>query len=909
MILRLKHFNIDEFAQDLPEILEDKIEESCKITSTGLFSEQIFGPIKSYKCGCTRSIYRGPHSDDEYCKVCNVEIISSEVRSQRYARVKIPFSIINPLIYMLVLKAKPSIKNIIYNMLYYKKAYLFIQNASDETELIEFDPNADDSSQKMQGADGVKKLILHYAETNNKPEFEFIKQNKDIILINNLIVMPPAFRNFSKNNSGTYVTDVLNKHYTILLKRIKRINEMSFDIKKDSEIFETYFKTIQIHSIAIYEYIMEKLSKKTGLIRGNILGKRVDFSGRAVISPDPTLNLNECRIPYLILLEMYKPKLITYLVNRKVVNRHNKASELIDKCIIENDRVLVPILEDFVKDKVCILNRQPTLHRLSVLAFKVKISSSNTIMIHPLVCSSYNADFDGDAMAIYVSMTDKCTEDINNKIGIWNNLISPTDGMIVPKPNQDIILGIYTATKNNTGKKFEFKNKKLTKSRYLFNKCLPENYPVIDEMVDKKVLMNILNDIALNYNSKECMRTLDAVKELGFSLSTKNGYTLSIDDIYVEEFEQFAKSITGTNIKENIYKLNNNKNIINKIKKKPYHIFIESGARGSLDQLNQLVVARGYVADANNKVRPYMINSSLSTGLNQRDFFESSWGTRKGLLDTALSTSSSGYLTRQLIYSTVNMELSDVEDCKTNEYLEIDVAVRNSNGSIDESNSDALAKTFIWRYIAAPDGKLMLITNENYKAIIGRHIKLRSPIYCKGKHICKKCYGNLSNILHSDQIGIIATHCIGELSTQLVLRTFHTSGVAKDSDENNNNSDIISGIGIVNKLFHKPSAVKGIETPLDLAMALNQVFSLYGKIMFVHYEVIISAMMWSDKKMWRTLENRNNYPFKFESILKIPSMGSWLLGISFSRLKNKLLDGLISGDADTPSSISKLFRY
>ena len=903
--MRLKQIDIDEISKELPEILDEKIQESCKLTASGLFSQQIFGPLKSYRCGCTRSIYRGPHSKEERCPICNVEITTSEERAKRYAKIQLPFPIINPLIYMLMLKAKPSVKNIMYNMLYYKKAYIF----DEEGDVKEFDANTDDPKLKLEGAEGVKKFILKISVGSSKAELKFIDENQNLILTNNILVMPPAFRNFSKNNSGSYVTDVLNRHYTDLLIRISRINAMSFEMRNDSDVHKIYFKSIQLHSIKIYEYIIEKLSKKTGLIRGNILGKRVDFSGRAVISPDPTLKINECRIPYLILLEMYKPKLITYLVNRKITNRHNKASDIIDRCIIENDKFLLPILEDFVKDQVCILNRQPTLHRLSVLAFNVKINPGNTIMIHPMVCSSYNADFDGDQMAVYVSMTDKCTEDINAKVGIWNNLLSPTDGELVPKPNQDIILGIYTATKNNTNKTYECKGIKLSKSRYLFNECLPETYPVIDEVVDKNTLMKILNDIALNYTAKECMKTLDAIKDLGFSLSTKHGYTLSIDDLYVEEFENFTDTLNGS-IKENIYNLNNNKEIHKKIQKKPYYIYIESGARGSLDQLTQLVVARGYVADANNKIRPNMIKSSLSTGLNKTEFFESSWGSRKGLLDTALSTSSSGYLTRQLIYSTVNMELGNVEDCKTTEYLEMDVMVKNSSGQLDEKKTEALAKTLIWRYVVSMDGKThILITKDNYKALMGRRIKLRSPIYCRSKKICKKCYGNVCNILHSNQIGIIGTQAVGERSTQLVLRTFHTSGVASGSGETENNEDIISGMGIVNKLFHKPTDIKGVTNPVDLVLALNNVFSQYGGIMLVHFEVIVSAMMWHEKKLWRTIPNRNNYPFKFESILKIPSLGSWLLGISFARLKTKLLDGLVNDEVDTPTSISNLFRF
>lgn len=907
--MKLLHFDIDEFTKDLPEIADHKIHEICKLASTGLFSQQIFGPVKSYKCACTKSVYRGPHSDEQVCRVCGVEITSSEERSKRYAKITLPCPVINPLIYMLFLKAKPNVKKTLYSILYYKKAYKF----DEKNELVEFDPNVDAPELKLEGVDGTKQFILSICANSDKPELNFIRENSKIITCNSVIVIPPAFRNISKTTNGSYAADLLNRYYLELLMRISRMNDMSFEIKQKSDIHLSYFKMIQINVIKMYEYVIDKLSKKSGLIRGNILGKRVDFSGRAVISPDPTLNLSECRIPYLILLEMYKPQLITYLINRKYVNRHNKASNLIDQCIISNDLQLIPLLEDFVKDKVCILNRQPTLHRLSILAFKVKINPGSTIMIHPLVCSSFNADFDGDAMAIYISVTERCTKDIYEKIGIWNNLLSPADGQIVPKPNQDIILGIYTATqnKNNKNKKYEYKNTLLSKERYLFNQCLPENYEVIDEPVDKKLLMRLLNDIVLKYSPTKSMEVLDNIKNLGFMLSTENGYTLSIDDLYDEDFEHFASNLSG-NIVEDMQSLSSNKALHDKIKKKPYHIFIESGARGSIEQLMQLIVSRAYVADANNKLRPNLIRGSLCTGLNQREFFESSWGTRKGLLDTALSTSSSGYLTRQLIYSTVNIELDhNIEDCNTTDFLELEVLIRTPDGKIDEQKTEALAKNLVWRYVVGIDNKsTILVTKDNYKALIGRKIKLRSPIYCKSKHICKKCYGNISKILHSTQIGVIATQCIGERCTQLVLRSFHTSGVAQGSGQGGSNEDIISGMGVVNKLFHNPNSFKNIKEPVDLVMSLHNIFSQYGSIMLVHYETIVSGMLWtSNKKLWRTLPDRNNHPHNFESILKIPSLGSWLLGISFARLKSKLLDGLIMDETDTPTALSKLFRF
>lgn len=462
---------------------------------------------------------------------------------------------------------------------------------------------------------------------------------------------------------------------------------------------------------------------------------------------------------------------------------------------------------------------------------------------------------------------------------------------------------------SNMNKTVEFKEKEIKYGRYLFNKCLPDDYPLIDEQIDTKKLNEILNEIALTYPQEITMKVLDDIKNLGFAVSTYTGYTLSIDDLYDPKLEKFMYALEDNDMTGNLEKLNNNKEMLDIIKSKNYFDFINSGARGSIEQIKQLVVSRGYVSDFENKIKPTLIRSNFMIGLNEEEFFNSCWGTRKGLLDTALSTSGGGYLTRQLIYSTSNIELGTDEDCGTKDYLIMDVVVKGDDGNIDLNKSEKFAKTLLWRYIVTNDNKLHLITTKNYKDIVGKKIRLRSPLYCENKKVCKKCYGKLHNILHSDQIGIIATHALSERITQLILKNFHTSGVvskkAKDSEDS---EDIISGLKIINKLFHSPEDL-GVAHPNDLISQLYFIFGQYGNMHLVHYEIIVSSMMWSGESFWRLQKDRDNYQHKWLSILQIPSKSSWLLGVAFSRLRNKLLDGLVKNRNDVPSSLSNLFRF
>lgn len=460
----------------------------------------------------------------------------------------------------------------------------------------------------------------------------------------------------------------------------------------------------------------------------------------------------------------------------------------------------------------------------------------------------------------------------------------------------------------------DYKNQKIKYGRYLFNKCLPEDYPVVDEVVTDKKLSAILDDIAFNYDPETVMKTLDKIKNFGFKVSTKHGYTLSIDDMYNKKFEKYVKKLSETDHNKNLEILAKNE-FIQDLENKDYYDFVKSGARGNVDQLRQMLLTRGYVADASNKIRNKLIKSSYLSGLNESEFFDSAWGTRKGLMDTAHSTSSGGFLTRQMIYSTTTATLGDEKDCGSKEYLMIKPRVMDMNTRTkDEKRTNLLLKSILWRY-AEVDNKLVLITNQNLNMFAQMdYIKLRTPVYCKNKNICHTCYGNLYKILHSKEVGIIAAQSISERITQLILRTFHFSGAAAGGnagdDKQDKNKDIVHDISTVNKILHNPEKYKKNISPLRIVRDLHYIFCTHGNINMIHYEILVSSMMrTADGKLWRLNRTTINDDYKFESILRIPSMDSWLLGLAFIRLKSKLLDGVMNNDLEIPTSISEIFRF
>lgn len=883
-----KLLDYESFCSELPSITSTRIVDKKKFHPQGLFSEQIFGPQHNYTCQC--GTYHGISKAGSKCDMCGVDIVNSDERRKRFAKITLPIPVVNPLFYDLIITISGNqIKSSIDTLMKNEKSVMFLSDGWPEivVDPLQVPPNA----QTWERTDAIKKLIetvaVEAAET--KEDWKLIRDNISKLLITDIIVLPPDLRPAAKGiNKNNQVLDKINRYYVQILQKKEVMKDTFFDIQRDKNLYYSYFKQLQKDVNELYTHILEKMSKKEGLIRGNILGKRIDFSGRAVIVPDPTLSLDECRIPYFMFLEIYKLPIAKKLIEYGKFQRLNSSIDFVDYCIDTESFDLYELCEKMTENEVCILNRQPSLHRLGFLGFNLKITRDSVIKIHPLICPPFNADFDGDQMAVYVPVSEETKKEIREKIFISKNLSSPSNQSLTTTPSQDIILGIYALTSNKIPdalEEVEYKNEKITKGEAEFNKCLPEDYPVIKGKVDKNKLISVLNDIKSKYHEKITMNVLDEVKKLGFKYSTLFGTTMSIlgfkwNDSSIFRDEIFA---SGT-AEEQLAKFSDQKIIDNLRENFKYSFMIDSGARGSWDQAKQIVLSRGFISNFEGDILPDPIKHSLLEGLTQEEFFNSTYGCRKGLLDVAVNTGTSGYLSRKLIFTCANLQIDvNLKDCGTQDLLEVFV------------ETEKKAKMLINRYHVIKK-ELKQITKDNYKEIVGTTVFLRSPIFCKSPKLCTTCYGDLYKSLHSRFVGVIAAQTLGERGTQLVLRTFHTSGAAVVKDQEDEDEidlkqmDIIDDLAKVSKTLHK---LKEKDCRIITA-ELFDVYSHNQDIEHIHFECVVSQMMWDGARKWRLLENRDKIEPTYFSVQSVPSNESWILGLAFSNPRRHILKGILN---------------
>lgn len=864
-----KILNYTKFCEELPEVTSLKTIGKKKFHPYGLFSEQIFGPVKNYTCQC--GTYYGISKSGGKCDLCGVDITNSDVRRQRFAQITLPLKVVNPLMYdLLVDLAGKSFKSALDDLMKHEKSVLFIDN--DEVVVTTTPEALPSNTQIWEKTDAIYKLVEDIATPlaeEGVPEWKLIVDNLDSLLIDRIIVLPPDLRPVSKGSGGKQLMDKINRYYVQILTKKEIMRETIVNINADKSVFYTYFVQLQNVVNELYQRILEKMAKKEGLIRGNILGKRIDFSGRAVITPEPTLDINQCVLPYLMVLEIFKLPIAKRIIELGHFKLLNKAINFVDQCIERDDPVLFKICEKVIEGEVCILNRQPSLHKLSMLGFYIKTSLDKVIKIHPMVCPPFNADFDGDQMAVYIPVTAEAKQEIIDRILVTNNFNSPANESLTTTPSQDIVLGIYFLTSTKEGLE-------------VFNNCLPDDFEKINEVVDKKILMQILNKVKDNYSKEITAHVLDEIKKIGFKHATLRGCTMSLEDCYFENSASLRDSLyDAEEPREQLMKVSSDE-VIQKLRKEfSLSYLIDSGARGSWDQVKQLILTRGFISNFDGEILPQPIKHSLIEGLTQEEFFFSTYGCRKGLLDVALNTGTSGYLSRKLIFTCANLQIDlNTDDCGTTDFLEVEVTTPRK------------ARMLVNRYMKTQAG-LELITNENCMSLLGKEIEIRSPILCKNPKICKTCYGDLYKKINSRFIGIIAAQTLGESSTQLVLRTFHTSGAAiikgdqSSSEGAIEQKDIIGDLSSVASLLHR---FKG----MNYKSIVHKLFEVYDKnIHHVHYECVVAQLMWKDYQKWRLLPNRDEVKPSYYSIQSVPNQESWILAMAFSNPKRSILQGIL----------------
>lgn len=727
--------------------------------------------------------------------------------------------------------------------------------SSLEEEIVET------TGQKKKKALKRLKVIQGMLSANVRPEWMIIKT---------LPVIPPGLRPMVQLDGGRFATADLNDLYRRVINRNNRLKKLIAQdapdviIRNEKRMLQESVDALldnnarrdrasQAQTKRKLRSIADMLKGKQGRFRQNLLGKRVDYSGRSVIVVGPELRIDQCGLPKMMALELFKPFVISKLVGSGIAHNIKSASRMIERGRSE----VWDALDEVIENKYVLLNRAPTLHRLGIQAFLPVLIEGKAIQLHPLVCEAYNADFDGDQMAVHVPLSRMAQAEAGQIMISKNNLLKPAAGEPVVKPSHEMTLGIYWMTQEKEGSLGEGKifsspeeaisfynlgyvhiqakvkvrvNGKVldtTIGRVVFNSKLPKDMPFMNEVISKKKTVEIIKKLYDNYGPIVTAEFLDGVKDLGFKFATRSGLSLSMDDATVPQ--EKAKILEETEKKVIEIREQYNQGFITEDEKYTLSVkaweeakekiqaqmegsqdpnsFLtiakDSGARGDIKQINQIAGMKGNVINASGRIIELPIKSNYKEGLDALEFFISTHGTRKGFSDTALRTSDSGYLTRRLVDVAQEVTISEI-DCKTKNGL---VVSREESKKIGEEYSQRLISRYTAEKVINPKtgeviiAKNTLIDEDNFRLIDENgidEVKIRSILACETKlGVCQKCYGaDLANgrpVSMGTAVGIIAAQSIGEPGTQLTMRTVNTGGVV--------GADITQGLPRVQELF------------------------------------------------------------------------------------------------------------
>jgi len=701
-------------------------------------------------------------------------------------------------------------------------------------------------------------------------------------------VIPPDLRPMVALNGGRYATSDLNDLYRRIINRNNRLKKL-INLGAPEVITRNEKRMLQEAVDSLFDNSMRRshasvaastgqkrplrsladsLKGKQGRFRQNLLGKRVDYSGRSVIVVGPQLKLHQVGLPKKMALELFKPFIINKLIEKEHAHNVRMAGRMVDT----ETEIAYEILDDIIRKHYVLLNRAPTLHRLSIQAFQPVLIEGKAIQLHPMVCSAFNADFDGDQMAVHVPLTDKAREESANMMLSSKNLLKPASGDPITIPTLDIVLGIYYLThikevenkqlkafssaeealmsyqlgylKVNSRIKVIFNGELMETSigRIMFNELLPEELRFVNAEMTKGELKKIVSKMIVAVGQEKTAEFVDNVKNLGFKAAGKSGISWGMDDLVVPKekgailkesedkvdivMEQYNMGLLTAEEKRNksIEIWNEAKNkITDKVresldKEGPVYAMVYSKARGSESVVVQMTGMKGLMADASGETMELPVKSSFKEGLNVLEYFMSTHGARKGMADTALRTATAGYLTRRLVDVSQDIVVRE-EDCGDTEgtYL-----YKEDSDRIGQSFADRVVGRVLLENILDPTTgekigiKGELATTEQAKAIekanIAR-IKIRSVVACRTRvGVCQRCYGlDLGRgglVKKGEAVGIVAAQAIGEPGTQLTMRTFHIGGVA--------GSDITQGLPRVEEIFEvRPPKGEALISELD----------------------------------------------------------------------------------------------
>ena len=804
---------------------------------------------------------------------------------------------------------------------------------------------ANTETSKQRKTEALKRLqvVESFREANlnreNLPEWMIMKA---------IPVIPPELRPLVPLDGGRFATSDLNDLYRRVIIRNNRLKRL-VEIKAPEVILRNEKRMLQESVDSLFDNtrkssavktdsnrplksLSDSLKGKQGRFRQNLLGKRVDYSARSVIVVGPELKLFECGIPKNMAAELYKPFVIRKLIERGIVKTVKSAKKIIDK----KEPVVWDILENVLKGHPVLLNRAPTLHRLGIQAFQPKLIEGKAIQLHPLVCTAFNADFDGDQMAVHLPLGPEAILECQLLMLASHNILNPANGSPVTVPSQDMVLGLYYMTKLKTSTKKvkvlgegltfyspeeviiaynekrvdlnasikvktdDFNdNKELvsqiietTVGRVLFNEKVPAVAGYINEVLTKKSLRDIIGDILKVTGVPQTAAFLDEIKTLGYKFAFQGGLSFSLGDIIIppEKHTMIAKAnkeVDAIKANYNMGLITNNERYnqvidiwtstnaeltelsMKRIREdqqgfNSVYMMLDSGARGSKEQIRQLTGMRGLMAKpkksnaGGGEIIENPILSNFKEGLSILEYFISTHGARKGLADTALKTADAGYLTRRLVDVAQDVIVSS-EDCGTLRGISV-TALKKNEEVVEKLNERIVGRTSLHDVIDPVTANLLASAGEHISDEIADNIQnssiesvdVRSALTCEAKKgICEKCYGrNLATgkiVQRGEAVGVVAAQSIGEPGTQLTLRTFHVGGIAGNISEENKLVTKFAGkaeiedfktvLGKdndgkdVNVVISRTSELKVLDTKTGLVLSTNNI--PYGSFVYI----------------------------------------------------------------------------
>jgi len=765
---------------------------------------------------------------------------------------------------------------------------------------------ANNETSKQRKTEALKRLqvVEAFRDANNNRE-----NLPEWMIMKVVPVIPPELRPLVPLDGGRFATSDLNDLYRRVIIRNNRLKRL-MEIKAPEVILRNEKRMLQESVDSLFDNtrkssavktdsnrplksLSDSLKGKQGRFRQNLLGKRVDYSARSVIVVGPELKMHECGLPKNMAAELYKPFVIRKLIERGIVKTVKSAKKIIDK----KEPVVWDILENVLKGHPVLLNRAPTLHRLGIQAFQPKLIEGKAIQLHPLACTAFNADFDGDQMAVHLPLGPEAILEAQLLMLASHNILNPANGSPITVPSQDMILGLYYMTKSrkstdevkvkgegltfysdeevviaynqkrvdlnaeikirakdfNEVGELTYQIIETTVGRVLFNQAVPEEVGYVNTVLTKKNLRDIIGDVLAKTSVPETGEFLDAIKEMGYGYAFRGGLSFSLGDIIIPEEKQSMideanEQVEGIVGNYNMGLITNNERYnqvidiwtstnagltelamkrIREDKQGFNSVFmmLDSGARGSKEQIRQLTGMRGLMAkpkksnSGGGEIIENPILSNFKEGLSILEYFISTHGARKGLADTALKTADAGYLTRRLVDVSQDVIVNE-EDCGTLRGVEVRPLKKNEE-IVESLGERILGRISLHDVLNPSNNELLVASGEEITSEIVTKIEnapiesveVRSPLTCEAKKgICVKCYGrNLSTnklVQRGEAVGVVAAQSIGEPGTQLTLRTFHVGGIAGNISEDNKLEAKFDGIAEIEDL----KVVKG-EAP------------------------------------------------------------------------------------------------